>query len=201
MAIIILAMIFKIALTPAFSLIPLLVQEHFHGGAGEYSAVEAAAGVGILVGGLLISVWGGFKKKVYSFMLGLFGIGIGIFLLGVLPGGAIQTAVGVVFFIGFMIPIVDGPLMALLQSTIAPEMQGRVFSLAGSLFMLTSPIGLAIAGPVSDAFGLQIWYLAAGTLCAVCGVVGILLPVIHSVEENEEVHAERKAIIPVEGEV
>ena len=185
MAIIGLAMIFKIALTPAFSLIPLLVQEHFQGGAGEYSAVEAAAGVGILVGGLLISVWGGFKKKVYSFMLGLFGIGVGIFLLGLLPSGGIQSAVVVVFFIGFMIPIVDGPLMALLQSTIAPEMQGRVFSLAGSLFMLTSPIGLAIAGPVSDAFGLQIWYLVAGTLCAACGVVGVMLPVIHTVEGDE----------------
>ena len=201
MAIIGLAMIFKIALTPAFSLIPLLVQDHFQGGAAEYSAIEAAAGVGILVGGLLISVWGGFKKKVYSIMLGLFGIGAGILLLGMLPGGAIKTAVGVVFFIGFMIPIVDGPLMALLQSTIAPEMQGRVFSLAGSLFMLTSPIGLAIAGPVSDAFGLQIWYLVAGMLCAGCGVVGVMLPVIHSVEGEGESHVGMKAQIPVEVEV
>jgi DHA3 family macrolide efflux protein-like MFS transporter len=201
MAIIGLAMIFKIALTPAFSLLPLLVQEHFNGGAGEYSAVEAAAGVGILVGGLLLSVWGGFKKKVYSIMLGLFGIGVGIFLLGMLPGGAIQSAVMLVFFIGLMVPIVDGPLMALLQGTIAPEMQGRVFSLAGSLFMLTSPVGLAIAGPVSDAFGLQVWYLAAGILCAGCGVAGVLLPVIHSVEEDGEAHAERQAGIPVEVEV
>jgi DHA3 family macrolide efflux protein-like MFS transporter len=119
-----------------------------------------------------------------------------------LPGGAIKTAVGVVFFIGFMIPIVDGPLMALLQGTIAPEMQGRVFSLAGSLFMLTSPIGLAIAGPVSDAFGLQIWYLATGTLCAGCGVIGIMLPVIHTVEaDDEESHMEMKSRIPVDVEV
>ncbi len=101
-----------------------------------------------------------------------------------------------------MIPIVDGPLMALLQGTIAPEMQGRVFSLAGSLFMLTSPIGLAIAGPVSDAFGLQIWYLAAGTLCAGCGVIGIMLPVIHTVEaDDEESHMEMKSRIPVDVEV
>ena len=202
MAIMGMVMIFKIALTPAFSLIPLLVQEHFQGGAGEYSAVEAAAGVGILVGGLLISLWGGFKKKIYSFMLGLFGIGIGIFLLGLLPSGGIQSAVVVVFFIGFMIPIVDGPFMALLQSTIAPEMQGRVFALIGSLFMLTSPIGLAIAGPVSDAFGLQIWYLVAGTLCAACGVVGVLLPVIQTVEDNEgESRTNLKGKFPVEVEI
>jgi MFS transporter, DHA3 family, macrolide efflux protein len=202
MAIMAMVMIFKIALTPAFSLIPLLVQEHFQGGAGEYSAVEAAAGVGILVGGLLISVWGGFKKKVYSFMLGLFGIGIGIFLLGMLPSGAIQSAVVVVFFIGFMIPIVDGPFMALLQSTIAPEMQGRVFALIGSLFMLTSPIGLAIAGPVSDALGLQIWYLTAGILCAACGVVGVMLPIIRTVEaDEEESYSGVKERIPVEVEV
>lgn len=201
MAIIGLAMVFKVALTPAFSLIPLLVQDHFQGGAGEYSAVEAAAGVGILVGGLLISVWGGFKKKVTSITVGLFGIGAAVFLLGMLPGGAITTAIGVVFVIGLMIPIVDGPLMALFQTTIAPEMQGRVFALAGSLFMLTSPIGLAIAGPVSDALGLQVWYLAAGTLCAACGIVGAMMPVVRTIEDGDDEQIKLKGTMPVEAEM
>ena len=59
----------------------------------------------------------------------------------------------------------DAPLNALLQTTIPPEMQGRVFALLGSLFSLSTPIGLLIAGKISDQIGLRLWFQAAGFLC------------------------------------
>lgn len=176
------AMIFKFALTPAISLLPLLVSQHFQGGAAEFSLIEAASGVGILLGGLLLSVWGGFRKKIYTILLGIFGLGLALFSLGLLPAWAFQWAVGLLFVCGFMVPFVDGPLMALLQGSIAPEMQGRVFSLIGSLLWVTSPFSLAIAGPVSDALGLQVWYLAGGGLCVASAIVGLSLPLIRHVE-------------------
>jgi DHA3 family macrolide efflux protein-like MFS transporter len=80
--------------------------------------------------------------------------------------------------------MVDGPLMAILQGTVAPEMQGRVFTIIGSLVSISSPIGLVIAGPVSDALGLQVWYVVAGVLCAVSGLAGFLVPSIVHIEEN-----------------
>lgn len=202
MAIIVMAMIFKIALTPAFSLLPLLVQQHFQGGAGEYGMIEAAAGVGILVGGLVLSMWGGFRRKIYTIMVGIFGLGAVMFSLGLLPPQAFRTAVVLLFMCGLMIPIVDGPFMALMQGTIAPEMQGRVFSLIGSLLSLTSPFSLVIAGPVSDALGLQIWYLVAGGLCVASGIFGMTLPVIRNIESD--VHSFRPGldgIIPAEAEI
>ena len=202
MAIIVLAMIFKIALTPAFSLLPLFVQQHFQGGVGEYSMIEAAAGVGVLVGGLVLSMWGGFRRKIYTIMVGIFGLGAVMFSLGLLPPQAFRTAVVLLFVCGLMIPIVDGPLMALMQGTIAPEMQGRVFSLIGSLLWLTSPLSLAIAGPVSDALGLQVWYLVAGGLCVASGIFGLTLPIIRNIESDA--HSFRPGldgIIPVEAEI
>ena len=49
------------------------------------------------------------------------------------------------------------PLFAVLQGSVAPEVKGRVFMLFGSLVTVTSPIGLAIAGPVTDLVGIQFW--------------------------------------------
>lgn len=53
-----------------------------------------------------------------------------------------------------------------------------------SLLNLTGPIGLVFAGPVSDWVGLQVWYVAAGVLCGVLGVLGFFIPAIMNVEEN-----------------
>ena len=63
-ALIVLAMVFKIALSPAFSLFPLLVNKHFLGDAAQYGLVESVIGIGIVLGGILLGVWGGFKKKI-----------------------------------------------------------------------------------------------------------------------------------------
>jgi DHA3 family macrolide efflux protein-like MFS transporter len=137
------ALIFKVALTPAFSLLPLLVRKHFGGGAAQLSLLESVIGVGILLGGLTLSAWGGFKRKVYTMLMGLIGVGIGILVLGLTPGHLFFIALGSMFFVGLMIPLTDGPLMAIFQSTVAPEMQGRVFALLGSLTSISAPLGLA----------------------------------------------------------
>jgi DHA3 family macrolide efflux protein-like MFS transporter len=184
MALIGVAMIVKIALTPAFSLVPLLVSEHFNGDAAQLSLLEAVSGVGIVLGGLILSVWGGFRRKIYTTMLGVVILGLGFVALGFTPGSLFWVALVSIFVIGLMIPLVDGPIMAILQGTVAPEMQGRVFTLMGSLLWITSPFSLAIAGPVSDRFGLQVWYLTAGTLCGVAGLSGFFVPAIVNVEEN-----------------
>ena len=178
------ALVFKIALTPAFSLLPLLVSEHFQGEAAQLSLMESVAGVGIVVGGLVLSVWGGFRRKIFTSMTGMTALGLGFVVLGLTPSTSFWMALGSVLVIGLMLPMVDGPLMAILQGTVAPEMQGRVFTIISSLFSISSPIGLVIAGPVSDALGLQVWYVVAGVLCAASGLAGFLVPSIVHIEEN-----------------
>jgi DHA3 family macrolide efflux protein-like MFS transporter len=174
------ASILKIALMPAFSLAPLLVRDHFGGGAPELSLFDAMAGVGILVGGLTLSAWGGFRRKVYTILAGLTGIGVACIVLGLTPAHMLWLGVGSVFVIGVMISLTDGPIAALLQATVPPEMQGRVFALLGSLFSLTTPIGLAIAGPVADLMGVPFWFLLAGLICTATALISFFVrPLIH----------------------
>jgi DHA3 family macrolide efflux protein-like MFS transporter len=115
-------------------------------------------------------------------------LGTGFVVLGMTPGGWFWLGLACVFVAGFVIPLVDGPIMAILQSTVSPEIQGRVFMLMGSLLSLTSPFGLAVAGPVSDWLGLTVWYLTAGVLCGATGVVGFFIPAIVGIEHNHNGH-------------
>jgi DHA3 family macrolide efflux protein-like MFS transporter len=181
-------MVVKIALTPAFVLLPLLVREHFGGGAAELSLLESVVGVGIVAGGLLLGAWGGFRRKILTTLVGMGALGLGFVVLGLTPGGWFWLGLACVFVAGFVIPLVDGPIMAILQSTVSPEIQGRVFMLMGSLLSLTSPFGLAVAGPVSDWLGLTVWYLAAGVLCGATGVAGFFIPAIVGIEHNHNGH-------------
>lgn len=182
-------MVLKIALTPAFSLLPLLVSQHFQGDATQFSLLESVAGVGILAGGLVLSVWGGFRRRILTTMMGGIILGGGLVVLGLAPGDLFWMALAGIFVVGLMIPLVDGPIMAILQGTVEPAMQGRVFTIMGSLIWLTSPFSLALAGPVSDRLGLQVWFVAAGALCAVIGVSGFFVPAIANIEENNRGYA------------
>lgn len=177
------AMIFKIAMTPAFALIPLLVTDHFGGDAPELAALEAAVGIGIIIGGILLGVWGGFKRRIYTIGLALVLAGLLITLMGVLPPTAFLLAVISIFFLGIFIAMIDGPMFAVLQGTIAPEMQGRVFMLFGSLVSITSPIGLLIAGPVTDAVGVQFWFVIAGLLATGVAVTMLFIPAVRNLEQ------------------
>jgi DHA3 family macrolide efflux protein-like MFS transporter len=184
-----LAMVIKVALTPAFSLLPLLVSQYFGGDAAQLSLLESLAGVGIIAGGLILSVWGGFRRRIYTVLVGIVGVGLGFIILSLTPTHLFIVALGSILVVGLAIPLVDGPIMAIMQGTVAPEMQGRVFTLMGSLLWLTSPLGLGIAGPVSDLFGLQVWYLVAGLLCVVLGSAGFFVPALIEIEENHRAAA------------
>lgn len=180
----VMAMIFKIALTPAFSLLPLLVTDHFGGEAPQLAGLESAFGIGVIVGGLLLGVWGGFRRKIYTSMASIMLIGALLVLLGALPPSAYPVAVALLLIMGAGAAMTDGPLFAVMQGTVAPEVQGRVFMLFGSLVTVTSPIGLAIAGPVTDLVGIQFWYVTAGALCFGMGAWSFFVPSIAALEDE-----------------
>jgi DHA3 family macrolide efflux protein-like MFS transporter len=190
------AVLINFLLTPAFSLLPLLIKDYFGGGAMELGWVESAFGIGIVAGGLILGVWGGFKRKIMTTFLGLFGMGIGILGMAQAPSTSIIWVVGAALIVGIMQPITNGPIGAVMQSTVAPDMQARVFSLLGSLASGMSPIGLIIAGPISDHIGIQAWFLLGGILCILMAVAGIFIPAVINIETDHrsKINPEGEAI-------
>jgi DHA3 family macrolide efflux protein-like MFS transporter len=178
------AMALNFLLNPAFSLMPLLVTEHFKGGAFHLSGLESAMGIGMIAGGLILSVWGGFRKRVLTSLTGLIGMGVGIAFIGLAPASAFWLAVGAMFWAGVMNPITNGPLFAIVQAKVAPEMQGRVFTFMQSASTFVSPLGMVVAGPVADWLGVRVWYVAGGVACLLMGIGLFFVPVVMQLEEN-----------------
>jgi len=182
--ILMLATLINFLLNPGFSLLPLLVQGHFGGTALHLGWMDSAWGVGIIIGGVVLGAWGGFKRRIYTSLMGLLGIGAGTLFLGLAPARALGWALAAMGFLGFVNPITNGPLLALLQDLVAPEMQGRVFTTVQSLAGLMTPLGLALAGPLADALGVQSWFIIGGVGCFALGLSGFLIPAIVHIEEQ-----------------
>jgi DHA3 family macrolide efflux protein-like MFS transporter len=179
------AVVLNFILTPAFSLLPLLVKDYFGGGAMELGWVNSAAGIGIIIGGFLLGVWGGFKrKKIMTTFFGLLGMGAGILVMAQAPPTNVFWIVGASLLVGIMQPIANGPIGGVMQSIVAPEMQARVFSLLGSFASGMTPVGLMIAGPISDRIGIQSWFFLGGSLCILMGASGFFIPAVMNIESR-----------------
>ncbi len=171
-------------LAPTSSLSPLLIKDHFGGSVLSLGTYNSVFGIGVILGGLLLGVWGGFRRKIVTSFMGIVLIGSAILVNGMLPSNLLTVAVVMAGVLGFGLPIANGSLGAIMQSSVAPDMQGRVFSLVGSVSGAMAPIGLAIAGPVSDLVGIQTWYIAAGIVTIAMPVMGLFLPAVMNIETN-----------------
>lgn len=184
MGILLMATVINFLLSPAFSFLPLLVTRHFNGGAIELGWLESGFGVGVITGGLLLSIWGGCRRKINTTMSGLIGMGAGILLVGFSSPAGYWLAFAGLVIAGLMNPLVNGPLFALIQTKVEPEMQGRVMSLVSSLAGAMSPLGMLIAAPVAEWLGIQSWYIVGGLACMLMGVSGFMIKAIYTIDEQ-----------------
>jgi DHA3 family macrolide efflux protein-like MFS transporter len=193
-ALLLMAMVVNFVFTPAGSLLPLLVTRRFGLGALELGWMNSGWGAGVVLGGLLLGVWGGFKRKMVTSLVGLLGMGVGAVLVGLAPATAFAMALGAMLLTGVMNPITNGPIHAIFQSAVAPEMQGRVFSVVGSACSAMAPVGMAIAGPLADTIGVHGWFILAGLSCITMSVVGRLSPVVMGLEDGQHAQSAAQAV-------
>jgi DHA3 family macrolide efflux protein-like MFS transporter len=186
LAVAILAMLINFLLTPSSSLIPLMVTREYLGGAPQLGLLDSIFGIGVIVGGVTLGAWGGFKKRILTSMVGIMGIGAGILIFGSLPARLFYLALSGIFMLGFMQVFANGPLHAILQATVEPGMQGRVLSLIGAGATAMSPLSLLIAGPVADALGVRTWYLIGGSACIVAAIIALFIPAVMKIESNHQ---------------
>lgn len=219
---------FFINLTATFSFVVLapMILARTHSDAPALAAVQTAAGVGGLVGGILLSIWGGPKRKTNGVLGGMLLESIfGAILMGlgrILPIWMIAS-----FASSFFIPIINGSNQAIWQTKIPPEIQGRVFSTRRWIAQITAPVAMLLAGPAADKLfepamqpggslagtlgpllgtgpgaGMSIMFLIAGALGMVVAITGFLTPFVRSAESilpDAKVVAEDEAESQAEG--
>jgi DHA3 family macrolide efflux protein-like MFS transporter len=181
----IIAMLVNFFVNPAMSLVPILVTRHFQGGALELGWLNAGWGAGMVVGGLLLGAWGGFKKRAYTMLIGLVGMGIGILMVAFTPADLLPLAIAGFVLGSMMNAITNGSAFALFQTMVAPELQGRVFTVIMSMAGAISPLSLAVGGPLADWLGVRTLYFIAGGALILLAIAGWMSPVIINLEEND----------------
>jgi MFS family permease len=126
-------------------IIPLVISFSSEAAAGT---VFSIAGVGMLIGSVAVSAWGGPKRRIR----GVIG--------GILAGGALVVLVGLraslplitvgIFLLMATVPIVNTSSQVLWQTKVAPAVQGRVFALRRMIASAISPVAIIAAGPLAD---------------------------------------------------
>lgn len=146
----------NILITPLSTLTPLLVTRTFGTEPLYLTLNEIVFFVGSVIGGIFISIWGGFKNRIHT-------IGIGCILCGVFSI-CLGIPINLVFYlvsmglIGFVMPMFNTPFITLLQENVEADKQGRIFSLITMLSSTIVPLSMIFFGPLSDAVKIE-WIL------------------------------------------
>ena len=132
-----------------------------------FGAVQTAGAIGAVAGGILMSVWGGFKRRVHGVLLGwiisslagmaLLGIGQGLFIW--IPAMVFGALFG---------PLINASNQAIWQAKVAPDLQGRVFSARRLIAWFAQPIAPVIAGVLAD-FALEPAMRSNGAMASIFG--------------------------------
>ena len=112
------------------------------------ASVQSSFGAGGLVGGILMSVWGGPEKRIYGLLGGLFMLSLFGGLLGIGQSQIVWMAAA--FLMMLFIPILNGCSQALWMSKVPPEFQGRVFATRRLIAQISQPLAMILTGPLAD---------------------------------------------------
>jgi DHA3 family macrolide efflux protein-like MFS transporter len=177
--------------TPLGVLQPLIVRFNL---AADWSArgftfetalalIGSALGVGGLVGGFLISAWGGLKtRRVYGVIVPMLVVGLAQLVLGLSPFLYLTAAMA--FIIDSMSPIMNAHSQAIWQTQTPRELQGRVFAVRTMIAWVTIPLGTVVAGWVGGVFNPGVAVAALSAFLVLFCVAQLFNPVLLRVEDK-----------------
>jgi DHA3 family macrolide efflux protein-like MFS transporter len=169
---------------PAVSLVPLLINKHFGGGPILYGWYSLADQIGVFIGGILLVVWGGRVKKFNVMLTTAIVFGLFSLVQGLTPGNGYWYFLGATFMAGVAASMYFASVNAILQTTVSPETQGRVFSIQNSLTYGAGPIGLLVIGPLADVIGIQSPFLMRGVAALIVGLIWVLSKSVRNIEDT-----------------
>ena len=167
------SIVFLLVVAPS-NLSPLMLVRTFGSDVWLLTILELSFGIGMVAGGALMAIFGA-KVDRLGMMVGtsiLFGV------LAVVMGFTTNLILfyTLFFLIGIAVPAFSTSSMTLLQETVEPERQGRVFGFVGIVMAVAMPIGMAVLGPLADIVSVEILLIATGAITVLIAVVAVLLP-------------------------
>jgi DHA3 family macrolide efflux protein-like MFS transporter len=167
------SIVFLLVVAPS-NLSPLMLVRTFGSDVWLLTILELSFGIGMVAGGALMAIFAS-KMDRLGMMVGtsiLFGV------LAVVMGFTTNLILfySLFFLIGLAVPAFSTSSMTLLQETVEPERQGRVFGFVGIVMAVAMPLGMAVLGPLADIVSVEILLIATGAITVLIAVVAVLLP-------------------------
>ena len=153
---------------PAGFLSQLFVSRVFGETYWYLTAVELAGFIGMVAGGLLMSIWGGFKSRVTTISVGLIAFGSLAIGMGLSKQFVLYLILMIIY--GIAITMVQTATTTLIQEKAETSMQGRVFGLLGAMYSGFLPVGMAIFGPMADEIPLRWIMIGSGVALVVLSI-------------------------------
>ncbi len=201
-----------------FTVLAPMILSRTDGNSLVFGSVQSAGAIAGVAGGVLMSAWGGFKRRVNGVLLGWILGGVGFAIAG-FEGGLPVWITGIAMT-SLIVPLVNSSNQAIWQSKVAPDLQGRVFSSRRLIAWITQPIAPLIAGSLAD-FVLEPAALAGtglpaslswlvgtgpgsgmGLLIVLCGLASALVGVagyfVHYIREAETILPDHDTLAPAE---
>lgn len=171
LALTVLFMIVGVFLAIGATLTAPLVLNSTGNDASVLAAVQSTGAVGGVVGAVILSLWGGTKRRIHNVLVG----GVGACLLGIVLLGLgryrLIWAIGS-FFFAFFEPFVEGGNIAIWQTKVPADVQGRVFSARHLLVQVPYLFGILAAGYLAEGVGIPLMLIGAGLLGALTFALG-----------------------------
>jgi len=154
--------VFFILVAPVAFLTPLQVARSFGSDVWRLTAIEVTFSAGMMLGGLIMAAWGGFRNKIHTMVLACLIVGLATAALGIVPNFWIYLLFMVLS--GVVMPFFNTPFTVLLQQRIEGDYLGRVFGVFGMISSSMMPLGMLIFGPVSDFIAIEWLLIGTGLL-------------------------------------
>ena len=132
----------------AFSVLAPYILSSTGNESAALGSVESAGAIGAAIGGLLVSLWGGFRRRMKTILLAEGFTGLFTLLFGL--GRSLPYWIIVIGIYAIFNPLSNGASQAIWQAKVAPDVQGRVFSARRMIAWLSGPITPVMAGALAD---------------------------------------------------
>lgn len=148
--------------------------------------IQTVTSLGMFLGGLAISTWGGLKRRrILGILLPALVSGAGLVLMG-LSGNLYLTAAAFALTV-FVMPITNAHSGGIWQSQVPREMQGRVFAVRRVVGRVTVPLGMAFVSALSTSLPPGPVIAGMGLLVVLICVLQLLNPTVQRVEDRDYV--------------